>query len=415
MIESPQPKLPESAIESPPLVKNRRWSFAIAGVVIVVLLLFLVVRFARPSLASRPTASAPVVVGAAKILREPVALEKVYDSELRPYQEVELHAKVAGYVQSINVDIGDQVKEGDLIATLELPEVQDDLDRALAMKRRSEEEIKRDEAAYVEAKTNFNRLMMVDKAKPNLIAQAELDTASAREKTALATLAAAREQVKVAEAEVKKLQTMLDYARITAPFDGVITERYADKGALIQAGTSSSTQAMPLVRLSENKRLRLVFPVTVSFVASIHKGKPVKVEIPGLHKVIEAKITRTSQKVTTATRTMDAEVDIANDDLSLIPGMYAAVRLEVDERPDALAIPLIALSRAKIPTVYVIGPDGMVEERKVKLGIESPEKVEALDGVKEGELVMIGSRSQVKPGQKVTPKMIEIKTASVSE
>ena len=90
---------------------------------------------------------------------------------------------------------------------------------------------------------------------------------------------------------------------------------------------------MPLVRLSENKRLRLVFPVTVGYVPSIHIGKPVKVEIPGLHKNIEAKITRTSQKVSTATRTMDAEIDLANDDLSLIPGMYAAVRVEVEEHP----------------------------------------------------------------------------------
>jgi RND family efflux transporter MFP subunit len=169
------------------------------------------------------------------------------------------------------------------------------------------------------------------------------------------------------------------------------------------------------VRLSENKRLRLVFPVTVSFVSSIHKGKPVKVEIPGLHKVIEAKIARTSQKVTMATRTMDAEVDVPNDDLSLIPGMYAAVRVEVDERPDAVALPLIALSRTKIPTIYVITPENVIEERRVKLGIESPDKVEVLDGVKEGELVMIGSRSQVKPGQTVTPKMVEIKTASLNE
>jgi RND family efflux transporter MFP subunit len=393
---------------------RRRVSFAIIGLVVAALAIILALRLTRHSLARTET-SQPMTIGAAKVVREPIALEKVYDSELRPYQEVDLHAKVAGYVESINVDIGDQVKEGDLIAILELPEVQDDLDRAVASQRRAEEEIHRALADYNEAKLVFDRLHSIDKAKPNLIAQQDIDAADAREKTAEANVAAAREQAKASEAEVKKLKTMLQYARITAPFDGVITARYADKGALIQAGTSSSTQAMPLVRLSENKRLRLVFPVTVGYVSSIHVGKPVKVEIPGLHKKMEAKITRTSQKVTTTTRTMDAEVDLTNNDLSLIPGMYAAVRVDVDERPAAIVVPIEAVSRTKNPTVYLINSNSIVEQRKLKIGIETPDKVEALDGVHEGDLVMIGDRSQVKPGQKVVAKIVENPAAANPE
>jgi multidrug efflux pump subunit AcrA (membrane-fusion protein) len=139
------------------------------------------------------------------------------------------------------------------------------------------------------------------------------------------------------------------------------------------------------------------------------------VEIPGLHKKMEAKITRTSQKVTTTTRTMDAEVDLTNNDLSLIPGMYAAVRVDVDERPAAIVVPIEAVSRTKNPTVYLINSNSIVEQRKLKIGIETPDKVEALDGVHEGDLVMIGDRSQVKPGQKVVAKIVENPAAANPE
>jgi RND family efflux transporter MFP subunit len=415
MNDSPElnPPPPDPGIEFPKRKRGGRARWAVAAVAAAVILIAM---WSRPnrSVLAKSVVETPVV-GAMKVRRESVAREKVFDSELRPYQEVDLHAKVAGYVESILVDIGDHVKEGQLIATLDLPETQSDLARAMASQRRSEEEIKRATASYAEAKLVLDRLMSVEKTRPNLIARAEIDAADSREKAAAAGLAEAREQEKAAEAEVTKLQTMLKYAKITAPFDGVITERYADKGALIQAGTSSSTQAMPLVRLSDNKRLRLVFPVEVSAVGSVQVGKIVEVEIPGLHKAMKAKITRSAQKVTTSTRTMNAEVDIANDDFSLIPGMYASVRMDVELRPDSLVIPVEALTRGKNPTVYLINREGIIEERAVKLGLETPEKVEALDGVTDGNFLMVGNRAAVKPGQKVMAKLIKAKTAAVTQ
>ena len=237
-----------------------------------------------------------------------------------------------------------------------------------------------------------------------MIAQQEIDAITAKERSAQASLGALREQVKAAAADVKKLKTMLEYTRIVTPFAGVITERYADKGSLIQAGTSA--QSIPLVRLSENGKLRLVFPVSVSFVPYIRVGDPVKVEIPEVGRTIEAKITRTAQKVTTSTRTMDTEVEIDNQDYSLIPGMYASVRLAIDRKDHALVVPVEALSRQKKATVYVINKDGIIENRTVKLGLETPSKIEVLANLQENELVLIGNRNQVKPGQKVIPKLL---------
>jgi RND family efflux transporter MFP subunit len=347
------------------------------------------------------------VVAAAKIEREDVANELQFDSELRPYQEIDVHAKVSGFVDVINVDIGDHVKEGQIIATLELPEVRDDLERALAAQRRSEQEIRRSQAMFEDAYTNFSRLSAIDKATTNLIAQQDIDTATAKERSSEADWAASREQALGAAAEVKKLRTMLQYARITAPFDGIITKRYADKGALIQAGTSSSTQTMPLVRLSQNGFLRIVFPVMYSAVAAVKVGDPVEVDIPAVHRTIHARITRSSQQLDLSTRTMLTEVDFENPDFSLIPGMYAEARLKVDRRPNALVAPVTSLSRKGGETsVYLIKPDGTVEERTIKVGLETPFKVEILSGLQEGDLVLVGSRSEVKAGQRVTAKLV---------
>ena len=355
------------------------------------------------------------MVAASRTTREEIAREIVFDSELRPYQEIDLHAKVAGYVQSITADVGDHVKEAQLIAQLELPETEHDLERAWAAQRRASQQIRRAQATWEDAHLSLTRMTAIEKAQPNLMAQADIDTATARERGAEADLAAAREQESEAHAEVSKLKAMLQYSRIIAPFDGVVTKRYADKGALIQAGTSSSTQAMPLIRLSQNSLLRLVFPVSASYVSAIKQGDAVEISIPGLKRTLEAKITRSSQKVDFATRTMETEVDVENADSSLIPGMYASVRVKVERRPNAIVAPITTIARkGNVATVYVINKDGIVEERTVKLGLESPFKIELLTGVAEGELLVVGNRTGFKPGQKVTARIVSTEPVPLS-
>jgi RND family efflux transporter MFP subunit len=395
-------KLPASPPEKRKALRTVTCGAIFAGAVAIAFFLW-------PARSGAKTESAPVelpVVAAARVVRQEMASELVFYSELRPYQEVELHAKVAGYVDVINVDVGDHVKEGQLIARLELPEVRDDLERSEATQRRSEQEIRRAQVAFEDANTNFSRLLAIDKATTNLIAQQDIDTATARDRSAEADFAAAREQAKVAAAEVKKLRTMLHYAEITAPFEGIITKRYADKGSLIQAGTSSSTQAMPLVRLSQNGLLRLVFPVQSRWVSNIKAGDPVEIEFASLSRKMQAKITRSTQEVDTSTRDMDVEVDIPNPDFSLIPGMFGSVRLKVNRRPNALVVPITSVARKGEPSVYLINKNNTIEERHVKIGAESPSHLEILSGLEEGDLVMIGNRSEVRPGEKVTAKMI---------
>jgi RND family efflux transporter MFP subunit len=333
--------------------------------------------------------------GVAKVTREDLYKQVTIAAEFRPYQEVELHAKVSGYVKEMNVDFGDKVKAGQLLATLEVPELQDELNSALAAEQHTE-------ADYKNAHLDYTRLVAVNQEHPNLIAQQDLDTAEAKDLAAAASVAAAK-------ADVKKFQTMVDYTRITAPFDGVVTRRYADPGALIQAGTASDTQAKSLLRVSDNYQLRLDFPVSVDYVKYIKLGDPVEVRVESLNnKPFTGTISRFTHDVDMDTRTMTTEIEVTNLNLELDPGMYATVVLQVEKRPQVLVIPTEAVAGDKKNTVYVVTPNHEIEERTVTLGLETPDKYEVVSGLSEGDLVVMGNRSGFQAGQKVEPKLIQL-------
>ena len=209
-----------------------------------------------------------------------------------------------------------------------------------------------------------------------------------------------------AKANVERLETLVSYTNIVAPFDGVITQRSVDPGALVQSGTSSD-RSPELLQVSDNYHLRLDFPVSVDFVQDVRIGVPVSVKVDSLHgKLFTGKITRFQNEVNDQTRTMNTEIELDNPDLEIVPGMYAVVLFQYAHRPDALAIPIEAVSNPKEPDVYLIDADHKIEDRAVKLGVEMPEKFQVTDGLKEGDLVMIGNRSQVHPGQQVDIKIV---------
>jgi len=209
---------------------------------------------------------------------------------------------------------------------------------------------------------------------------------------------------------------MFDYTRVTAPFSGVITKRFANTGSMIQAGTASQTQAMPIVRLSENSLLRLTLPVPESAVPTVHVGQQVDVRVPTLNRTFPGKVARFADKVQSATRTMDTEVDVPNSSLVLVPGMYAEVDLTLQRSNDALAIPVSAVDldssgssddgrKNTTGKVLVVKPDNHLELRNVTIGLETANRVEIRSGLRDGELVVIGNRAALQPGQVVKPKI----------
>jgi len=182
---------------------------------------------------------------------------------------------------------------------------------------------------------------------------------------------------------------------------------------MIQAGTASQTQAMPVVRLSENSKLRLILPVPESSVATVHIGQQVEVRVPTLKRSFPGTVARFADKLSLATRTMDTEVDVLNPTLVLIPGMYAEVNLSLARRNGVLAVPVTAVDVDSDQTgggasgghVMVVTPNNRVEVRKIALGLETANRVEVVSGLNEGDMVVIGGRASLQPGEEVRPKI----------
>ncbi|MCC6368883.1 MAG: efflux RND transporter periplasmic adaptor subunit [Bryobacterales bacterium] len=371
-------------------------------------------------------ASPEVSVGIVKASRQSLQQQLTLSSELVPFQEIDIYAKEAGYVKQLNVDYGSRVKAGQVLATLEIPELQLQLQQDDAAVKRAQDqitharhELKRVEAQHRALHLQYTRLDGVARSKPGLVAQQEIDDAQGKDLAAEAQTDASKSNLEaaesqLAEAQAKRLrdQILFDYSRITAPFAGVITQRYANLGTLMQAGTSSSTQAMPLVRLSEDSLFRLVIPVPESYVRFVHVGDPVNVVVSSLNRTFPGKIARFSVDVREDTRTMRTEVDVPNQNGALMPGLYAEATLILDRRNGVLAVPLQAVNReGDRASIYLVAPSHKIEVRPVKLGIQTPSEAEVLSGLHEGEDVVVSDRSGLKPGQEVKSQQVEIDAA----
>src|SRR5580704_15807167 len=369
---------------------------------------------------SSTTASADAAPRAAvvKVRRAPLSNTLSIAGEFLPYQEVELHAKVAGYIRNINVDIGDRVRTGQVLAVLEIPELSAELEGANAGVRHSREEITRAQNEVSRAEADHDalhaaasRLKQASEARPGLIAEQELDDATAKDRSAEAqveaaksALSASRQQLEVSQADQQRYAALSEYSRITAPFDGVVTWRYADTGSLIQAGTSN-VSSMPVVKLSQVNVLRLRIPVPESLAASVRDGEPADIRVKATDEHISGKVIRSTDSLDRSTRTMQVEIDVPNRDYKLTPGMYADVSLRIQNDPNALTLPIQAINRgAGKTTVLLVDSQNHVEEREIHTGIEGPDRIQILSGLSEGDRVIIGNLGEYHSGQHVDPK-----------
>ncbi len=378
-----------------------------------------------------PTASAATLPSAAtaQVQRAAVSNTLTVAGEFLPYQEVELHAKVAGYIRKINVDIGDRVRTGQVLAVLEVPELNAQVLGADAGVRHSRDEISRaqhevarTEAAHTAVHDASMRLQQASAARPGLIAQQELDDAEARDRAseaqvevAKSALSAAQQQLDISRATHTQVSAMQDYSRIVAPFDGVVTWRYADTGALVQAGTSNAS-SMPVVKLAQCDMLRLRIPVPESIAPMIHAGASADVQVQATKEHFTAKVARFTDSLDRSTRTMQVELDIPNPGYKLAPGMYADVTLRTAEHPDALTVPIDAVKQSgEKASVLVVDSEGKVQPRQIQAGIEDADRVEVLSGLREGDRVIVGNLSSFQAGEAVNPKPRRIADAAAGE
>jgi RND family efflux transporter MFP subunit len=394
----------------------RRLLFLVIAVCVVVgLAVFLMFRARHQPVEAAPEQAAAQV---AVVERGSIARVLTLAGQFQPYQIIDVHPKVSGFLRRINVDIGDKVRQGQSLALLEVPELQAQLKGTVAQVARSKDEIiraqhevSRAEAEYSALHANNERMQAAAKAQPGLIAQQELDdtqskdlAAAAQVDAAKAALASSQGGAEVASADRERVAAIESYTNVIAPIDGVITWRYADTGALIQSGTGSNDQTLPIVKLAQSGLLRLRFPVPENAVRYVKVGDPMQIRVDALDRAITGKVVRFTRDVNFETRTMETEVDVENKDLSIDPGMYANAQLELARVENVLTIPVEALVlRGNGEVVYVLDGNNQVHERPVVVGLQGSKLVEIKSGLMAGDRVILGGQSKYQESEVVHP------------
>jgi len=336
--------------------------------------------------------------------------------QFQPYQVVDVHPKVSGYMQKINVDIGDIVHEGQTLAVLEVPELKAQLQQTVFAVEQSKEEITRAQhdigravATHAALHSAYQRLEEASQGHPGLIAQQELDNAQAQDLSAeaqvdaaKAAMAAAKQRSGEAQADNQRVQALHNYTTVQAPISGVVVWRYADTGALIQGGTNSNSQDLPIVRLSQSTLLRLRIPVPESDVRYVHDGDALEVRVDAVGRSFTGKIVRFTRDVNFETRTMETEVDVQNRDLKISPGMYANTMLRLGQAENVVTIPIEALVlKGSQRVVYVVDSTNHVHQVPVEVGIQGSKLAEIRSGLQPGDRVIIGGQEKYQENEEI--------------
>lgn len=325
------------------------------------------------------------------------------------FYEAALHSKVTGYLKSISVDKGDFVKAGQVLAEIQVPELRSNLQRS--------------QASLEIERITYDRLKKVQQSDPRLVSQQDVDMAYAK--------------FLEAQAAVGTLQTMVGYTRIMAPFDGVITGRFADPGALIRAGggdigvdetsgliSPGATEGAgghrdgggPILTIADIDKLRVYVYVPENSYPYIHEGTPATLrfdEFPG--RTFDGKVARYASSLDLATRTMLTEVDIDNPHRLVYPRSYAHVTIDLVRHPDALSVPVAALGgSAKSPKLLIVS-NGRLSQIPVRTGINNGNYVEVTSGLAANSLVVGTYRSGFTPGAEVEARLADNVSQTAAE
>jgi RND family efflux transporter MFP subunit len=396
----------------------------------------------------RVTAGPPV--------RKSLELSTTQPGRLEAFEETPLHSKTAGYIEQVLVDIGDRVKKDDILVKLWVPELQDDVEQKEALLAQAEAEVRQSEAAikaaqaavataqaavahanagvarataeFQRAKAEHTRVQqlaangsvtqkLVDEALNAFrsaeaaqqeasahvdSARAALQQAEAGVEKSEADLGAAQAQVRVANADLARARTMLAYTALKAPFDGVVTQRNVDTGYYVQSAGGGMS---PLVTVARNDEVRVFVDVPEMDAALVdggEEGDAVSVTIPALPgKQIPAKVRRTSWSLDPANRSLRVEIDLPNPEGALRPGMYATATILLDQRAEVLTLPITAIVRVEHETYCCTVKAGMIDRRKVELGLRSGGEVEVLSGIEANDTVVLTRAELLAPGQHV--------------
>jgi len=342
-----------------------------------------------------------------KVSRQTVYRTLTLPADVLPYEQASLYAMVAGYLEEIRYDKGDYVKKGDLIAKIAVPELEAELQRNAAELMRYEAALKRDQANLNLKKIIYTRLTKIQDKNPDMASLEQVDVARGEYEIAQAELELTKAMINVAQANYQKTKTLLAYSEIRAPYDGIITARWVDPGALIQVATTSQKEVLPIVHIMDIETVRIQFYVPETDVPFIKAGNRISLNFRNPSgKSFEGQITRFSRALKEETRSMLAEVELPNKEHLLMAGMYIIVTVTLEEHHNAITVPaeVVITENEKYYYVYTV-ENGIVKKLPVQIGITDGIKVEILEGLTGEEMVIVAGKSLVSEGDKVRSSM----------
>lgn len=357
---------------------------------------------AAPANAAQPaTPAGPVAVDVARVVEQPLDVQLSLPGELVAFASVDLHARVAGFVKSVAVDRGAVVQRGDLLVTLDAPEL-------VAQRAEAQSELQAATAQLAAARAKadadaatFGRLKSAS-ATPGVVAGNDVVVAEKAAEASRNQVVAAEQQVEAARQAAHAVQELEGYLRVTAPFAGVITERSVHPGALVGPAAGA---AVPMLRLVDQRRLRLVAPVPEAYTAALSRGASVAFTVsafPGT--TFTGTIARIARAVDVTTRTMAVELDVDNADGRLAPGTFCQIRWPLRRSAPSLFVPTSSVASTTDRAFVVRIRDGKTEWVDVTTGLTAGPLVEVFGDLKAGDEVAGRGTDELRPGTAVTPR-----------
>lgn len=344
----------------------------------------------------------PATIDIVRVVEQALDVPLSLPGELTAFQTVNIFPRVTGFVKAISVDRGSKVRAGDLLASLEAPELVAQRSEAQSKLLGAEAQLSVARAKADADKSTFVRLKAAS-ATPGVVAGNDVEIAAKTADASATQVLAAEQSVEAARQSLNAVRDMEEYLRITAPFAGVVTERNVHPGALV--GPSSGAATTPLLRLVDIDRLRLVVPVPEAYTADMKPGAEIRFTVaayPG--QSFSGKVARVAQAVDVSTRTMAVELDVANGDSRLAPGTFCQVRWPVRRSGPSLFVPSTSVASTTDRTFVIRIRNGKTEWVDVKVGLTSGALVEVFGELRAGDEIAGRGTDELRPGTEVRPR-----------
>jgi RND family efflux transporter MFP subunit len=347
-------------------------------------------------------AAAPRTIDVVHVAQRPIDVTLSLPSELSAYQTVAIHPRVNGFVKTVNVDRGSRVRAGDVLVVLDAPELAAQRSEAQSKLQGAEAQLATMRAKADASKSTYDRLKAAA-ATPGVVAGNDLAVAEKAVEADASQIAAAQQSVEATRQALAAVRDMEGYLRVTAPFDGVITERNVHPGALV--GPSSGAGVTPMLRLVQEQRLRLVVPVPEAYAGGATDGTTMTFTVaayPG--QTFTGKVARIAHAVDVDTRTMAVELDVPNSDGRLAPGTFCQVKWPVHRESASLLVPSTSVAATTGRTFVIRVRDGRAEWVDVTTGLTTGKLVEVFGALHTGDAVAVRGTDEVQPGTQVTAR-----------